>query len=374
VARLRTHIDNTLALILLAIVALGSVVFLSAALGQLARGTNSITSLLFNHMVLGIGAGAVLLIIASRFPYRRYITAAPYLYGVSIFLTALTLIPQISLATKGAQRWLILGPLSLQPAEFLKIGTIFLAAAYLTAHRSKLSSWKFGLGGLLAILLIPSALLLKQPDTGTLIVIGATTVAMFIAAGMRWRHLGALLGIAICTFAILAIFRPYIRDRMMTYLHPSNDQQASGYQIKQSLIAIGSGGIFGRGLGQGVQKFSYLPEPMSDSIFAVAGEEFGFVGSIVIIGLFVLFALRGFWIAARAPDQFGALVAVGIVTYIAGEALLNIGAMLGVLPLTGIPLIFISHGGSAMLVALGAAGVLLNISSAIRPTHKAARA
>lgn len=370
-ARIRTHIDKPLALILIAIVAVGVVIFLSAALGQLARGTNSITSILFSHMVLGVGLGSILLVVASKFPYRRFAKWAPYLYGGSILLTALTLIPQISLATKGAQRWLILGPFSLQPAEFLKIGVILFIAAYIAAHRSEMGTWKYGLGGLLAILALPAALLLKQPDTGTLIVIGATSAAMFLTAGLRWKQIGALLGIAIVLLAVLAVFRPYVRDRIITYIHPSKDQHDTGYQIKQSLIAIGSGGITGRGLGQGIQKFSYLPEPMSDSIFAVAGEEFGFLGSITIIGLFIAFALRGFWIAARTPDQFGALIAVGIVTYITGEAFLNIGAMLGVLPLTGIPLIFISHGGSAMLAALGAAGILLNISSAVPASKRA---
>lgn len=373
-ARLRLHIDKPLALILLAILSLGIVIFLSASLGQLARGSNSITSILFNHIVLGVGLGTIGLIIASRIPYRNFLKWTPYLFGASIFLTALTLIPQISLNAKGAQRWLIIGPLSLQPSEILKVGIIFFVAAYLAANRTRIKTWRYGIGALLAILALPAGLLLTQPDTGTLIVIAGTACAMFIAAGIPWKQIFALLGIALVLLAILAIARPYVRERMMTFFNPDQDQYKTGYQIKQSLIAIGSGGLAGRGLGQGIQKFSYLPEPMSDSIFAVAAEEFGFLGGIVIIGLFVAFALRGFWISARAPDAFGAFLAAGIVTYIAGEAFLNIGAMLGVVPLTGIPLVFISHGGSAMLVALGAAGILLNISNSVRPALKRAHA
>ena len=365
-ARSRTHVDRPLALILLAIVALGLVIFFSAALGQLARGTNSVTSILFSHLVLGVGLGVFILLIATRIPYRKYRPLAPYLYGAALLATILTLIPALSLATKGASRWLLIGPLSVQPSEFLKIGVILLFASYLATFRTKLSDWRYGLGAYMAILALPAIVLLKQPDTGTLGVIAVTTLAMFWAAGAPLKQIGAVFGVGIVLLAGLAFMRPYVLDRMMTFLHPGNDPHTSGYQIKQSLIAIGSGGITGRGLGQGIQKFSYLPEPMSDSIFAVAGEEFGFLGSIVIIGLFVAFTMRGFRVAAHAPDQFGALVALGIVTYISGEAFVNIGAMLGVLPLTGIPLVFVSHGGSAMLVALGASGVLLNISSAAR--------
>ncbi|HET8580983.1 MAG TPA: putative lipid II flippase FtsW [Candidatus Paceibacterota bacterium] len=364
--RLRTHIDRQLALILLAIVVLGLVIFFSAALGQLARTDQPITTILFSHLVLGVGIGTVLLLIAARVPYRLYKKAAPYFYGGSVLLTALTLIPALSLSTKGASRWLIIGPLSVQPSEFLKIGVIALLAWYLTTYRTKLRDWRYGLGGYLAILAVPALLLLKQPDTGTLGVIAFTTLAMFWAAGAQWRQLGALAAIGIVLLAGLALVRPYVLERVTTFLHPNANGQTSGYQIQQSLIAIGSGGITGRGLGQGIQKFSYLPEPMSDSIFAVAGEEFGFIGCLVIVGLFAAFAMRGYRIATRTPDRFGALLAVGIVTYIAGEAFINIGAMLGILPLTGIPLIFISHGGSAMLVALASAGVLLNISSAVR--------
>lgn len=370
--RLRSHIDKPLALIILALLSVGLVIFLSASLGQLARGTVSITSILFSHIILGIGLGLVGLFFLSRFNYKSLRKFAPYIYGGSLLLTALTLIPQISLATKGAQRWLLIGPFSLQPAEFLKVGVIVFLAAYLAMYSTKLHTWKYGLGGFLAIMLLPALLLLKQPDTGTFMVIVATGMAMFFAAGGRWKHLGALVLMGILLVGVLAIARPYVKERVMTFFNPGENQQTSGYQIKQSLIAIGSGGLTGRGLGQGVQKFSYLPEPMSDSIFAVAGEELGFIGTVGIIGLFVAFALRGFWIATRSSDRFGALLGTGIVAYIVAEALLNIGAMLGVLPLTGIPLVFMSHGGSAMLVSLCAVGILLNISRSTSAKGRAA--
>lgn len=363
--RLRTHIDKPLTLIIILLVSVGLVIFLSAALGQLARGTIPITRILLSHVGLGIGIGTIGLIIMSRFPYRTLKTWAPYIYAITLLLTALTLIPQISLAAKGAQRWLLLGPVSMQPSEFLKLGVIIFFAYYLSTHSAKLKTWRHGAFAFVLILLPAAVLLLKQPDTGTFLVISLTAMVMFFAAGGLWKQIGALVLMAALLLGALIFMRPYVLDRVMTYIQPGNDPQTSGYQIKQSLIAIGSGGISGRGLGQSVQKFGYLPEPMSDSIFAVASEEFGFIGASGIIGLFIAFALRGFWIAARAKDRFGALLAVGIVTYITGEALLNIGAMLGVLPLTGIPLVFMSHGGSAMLTALIAAGILLNISRSL---------
>lgn len=344
----------------------GIVAFLSAALGQLARGTDPVTSILFSHLVLGIGVGLILLAIAAKFPYREWKRFTPYLYASSLLLTAMVFIPQISFVHGGARRWLLLGPISLQPSEFLKIGVIFFLAFYLAKYRTKLHTWRYGFGGFLAILAAPAALLLAQPDTGTLGIIVITALAMFIASGARWRHIFAIIGIGVVLLGALALFRPYVLERVTTFINPSENQQGAGYQIKQSLLAIGSGGVTGRGLGQGIQKFSYLPEPMSDSIFAVIGEEFGFIGTAAIVALFVIFAARGLGIAARAPDQFGALVAVGIVIYISSEAFVNIGAMLGLLPLTGIPLVFISHGGSAMLAALGSMGVLLNISAAGR--------
>ena len=360
--RSRTHVDRPMLIILACLILLGIVMFLSAALGQLARDTHSILPIIFNHLALGVGVGVVLMIVAANIPYKHWRRFAPYLYGSSLLFTALVFIPYISLAAGGARRWLLLGPISLQPSEFLKVGVILFLAYYLAKYRSRISSWRYGLGAFLLILAPAGVLLLAQPDTGTLGIIVCAGLAMFIAAGAPWRQIFALLGLGIVMLAILAMLRPYVLDRVMTFINPSKEQHSTGYQIKQSLLAIGSGGLTGRGLGQGIQKFSYLPEPMSDSIFAVAAEEFGFLGTITIVGLFTAFAARGLSIAAHAADQFGAFVAVGIVTYIAVEAFVNIGSMLGMLPLTGIPLVFISHGGTAMLTALGAVGILLNIS------------
>ncbi len=197
---------------------------------------------------------------------------------------------------------------------------------------------------------------------GTLGVICASILALYIAAGAQWKHIGVFLCMALLALGALALMRPYVMDRIMTFINPSANQHDESYQIRQSLIAVGSGGFLGRGFGQGIQKFTYLPEPMGDSIFAVASEELGFIGSVTIVLLFLAFAFRGLTVAARAIDPFGALLAVGLSTYLGVEAFINIAAMLGIAPLTGVPLTFMSQGGSAMLASLAAAGILLSVS------------
>jgi cell division protein FtsW len=193
-------------------------------------------------------------------------------------------------------------------------------------------------------------------------VITLATLAIFWVAGARLRDMALIALLGALAFSILFLTKPYIRDRVNTFIDPSQGRQAESYQIHQSLIAIGSGEGFGRGFGQGIQKFTYLPEPMGDSIFAVAGEELGFIGCLVIVGLFLAFALRGFHVALGAADPFGIYLATGIATYLTIEAFINIASMLGLAPLTGIPLTFVSQGGSAMLMSLASAGILLGIS------------
>lgn len=363
----RFRIDRSLALLIGILLVGGGMIFASAAFGTLARlsgegGPSGLTSVVFSHLVLGVGGGLVLLVIAASIDYKRWRPFAPYLFALSLLLTALVFVPHLGASHGGGQRWIRLGDFSLQPSEALKLGSILMAAAYFTAIRERVATTVWGLGGLIGILILPVIILVAQPDIGTLGVVVASVFSVFFAVGGRWRDIGILICIGALAFGALVFEKPYIKDRVMTFIDPSKGQQAEGYQIKQSLIAIGSGGLLGRGFGQGVQKFTYLPEPMGDSIFAVAGEELGFVGASAIIILFLLFALRGYGIAGKTPDCFGGLLAVGISTYLASEAFINIAAMLGAAPLTGIPLTFISQGGSAMLMSLGSAGVLLSVS------------
>ncbi len=194
-------------------------------------------------------------------------------------------------------------------------------------------------------------------------VIGAVSVAMLFAAGGKLRHLLLLALIAAAALGVAAYERPYLAQRFVTFIYQgANDPQGAGWQVQQSLIAVGSGGLTGRGFGQSVEKFSYLPEPIGDSVFAVAAEEFGFVGSVALIGLYAAFAILGLRIAARAPDPFGGLVVVGLVTLIVIQSFNNIASVLGLIPLSGLPLIFVSHGGTALAISLAEVGVILSVS------------
>lgn len=358
----KASVDKPLAILVGVLVLAGGLMFSSAAFGLLARGSTHMSSVVFNHLVLGVGLGVVALVVGAALDHRLWRKYAFHLYVLALIATACVFIPQIGFSHGGGTRWLHIFGVSVQPSEALKLGAIFAAAAYFAAIKTRVTTLSWGFGGFAAILALPALILLLQPDTGTLGIICISVAAVFFAAGASWKQVGAALLIALTALALLATFRPYVRDRITTFIHPSQNQQNESYQLRQSLIAIGSGGVLGRGIGQGIQKFTYLPEPMGDSIFAVAAEEVGFVGASGIVLLFMAFALRGYTVAARATDLFGSLLAVGISTYLAAEAFINIAAMLGIMPLTGVPLTFMSQGGSAMLASLAAAGILLSIS------------
>jgi cell division protein FtsW len=256
--------------------------------------------------------------------------------------------------------------MTFQPSEVLKVAYIIYLAALLSAGKNKISDFRHGFLPFAILTGLTGIALLLQPDTDTFIVIATSGFAMFFTAGARLRDLALIVLIGLLGLVIIASFRPYLMSRFTTFLHPGADAQGSGYQIQQSLLAVGAGEVFGRGFGQSIQKFGKLPEPISDSIFSVYSEEFGFFGSAILVLAYLTFALRGLWVSARTPDLFGGLLAVGIVVLIIAQSFVNIGAMLGVLPLSGLPLVFISHGGSALLVALGAAGLLLSVSRSVK--------
>lgn len=360
----RARFDRPFALLTGALLVAGLFIFSSGAFGLLARGETHITRVFFNHAVLGVGVGLVLLLIALALDYKKLKPYTLYIYGGALLATALVFVPGLGLEHGGGTRWISLPFGTFQPGELLKLACIFAGATYFSSIQKEMNDSRYALGGLCVILALPTLLLLLQPDTGTLGMVVIPVCAVFFAAGARFRDIVLLGIIGICALAVLAFMRPYVLDRITTFISPSDNPHAQGYQIRQSLIAIGSGQVFGRGFGQGVQKFTYLPEPMGDSIFAVLSEELGFVGGSLMIVLYLLLGLRGFYIASRTQDMFGGLLAVGISTYLLGEAFVNIGAMVGIIPLTGIPLTFVSQGGSAMMVSLLSAGILLSVSRA----------
>jgi cell division protein FtsW len=207
-----------------------------------------------------------------------------------------------------------------------------------------------------------ASVLVFQPDTKSLILMSATGLGMLFLSGTPVKHLLIFGGTTVAVFLLVAFNTPYLSSRINTFLHPANDPTGSSYQLQQSLIAIGSGQVKGRGFGQSIQKFSYLPEPQGDSIFAVIGEEFGFLGTTIVVILYILFAMRGLWIARRSPDLFSGLLASGLVILISLQAFMNIASITGLFPLTGVPLVFMSQGGTSLLISLAAVGIILRIS------------
>ncbi len=360
--RPRNSTDRTFLISVIVLVFVGFLIFSSASLGLLARNGATFTSVALGQIFLGIIGGFIGLLFATRIHYRIYRRYAPYIFLISLGITLLVFVPGIGFSYGGATRWINIGFTTFQPAELLKLGFVIYLASFLSSLKEKLYSWKQGILPFVGLLSLPSIILLLQPDTGTVLVIFSTALAMFVAAGARVRDIVGLGVLSVGAFAVVASVRPYVMDRLLTFLNPALDPLGSGYQIQQALIAIGSGQMFGRGFGQSVQKFNYLPEPIGDSIFAVFAEEFGFIGVTFLISLFIFFTLRGMRIASRAPDKFGGLIVVGIVILITSQSFINIGSLVGIFPLTGLPLLFVSHGGSALFLALIGVGIILNVS------------
>jgi cell division protein FtsW len=348
--------------ILIALIIVGVIMFTSASLGILAKNETKFYGVIFSQFIFGLIGGLIFMYATYRIPYKFWRQYSLPLFIASIILTMLVFVPHIGFAHGGARRWVSVLGFSFQPVEFLKIGFIVYFAAWLSWVKGRVRDVRFSVLPLFVLLGVIGLVLLRQPDTKSVILVTITAMVMLFVSGMPWKYIFGILGVSLVVFAILVAFKPYLRERVMTFMNPSRDSSGSSYQLQQSLIAVGSGGVFGRGLGQSIQKFNYLPEPQGDSIFAVIGEELGFLGTVTLICLFVAFALRGYRIGYYAPDPFAKLLVIGIVTIIIAQSFMNMASIIGVFPLTGVPLVFISQGGTALLLALGMMGIVLNIS------------
>ncbi len=355
-------IDKFFLVTLFIMVFFGLAMFVSASLGILAKNEKNFYEVLMSQLVLGLCFGSVGMFLAYKIDYKIWRKYALYIFIGSILLTAAVFIPKLGWSHGGALRWMKIGPVSFQPVEFLKFGFIIYFSAWLSWAKNKVQDFKFGILPFGILLTIIAITLLKQPDTKSFILITVTGISMLFISGVPLKYIFGLGFISVVFLGTLVYFTPYLQDRVQTFLDPSSDPQGSSYQVQQSLIAIGSGGIFGRGYGQSVQKFSYLPEPQGDSIFAVIGEEFGFVGGVFVILLYCVFALRGLKIANNSPDLFSRLLVSGIVILVTVQSFMHIASVSGVFPLTGVPLPFMSHGGTSLMIYLTAMGVVLQIS------------
>jgi cell division protein FtsW len=358
----KKSIDTPFLLVLCALVVFGLLIFTSAALGLLARGGASFSSVAVNQLLLGLVCGSIALWVLSRMDYRLWRPYTIYFFGLALVLTLLTFVPHIGLELKGASRWLALGPVSFQPVELLKLAVIVLLAAVYAGNFKHVDTVRGGILPLALIVGSAALVLLLQPDTDGAAIIVLASLGMFFAAGGKAWHILAIILIGVGAVGLAAYHRPYLMERFTTYMHPDSDPQGAGYQIQQSLIAVGSGEWAGKGFGQSIEKFAFLPEPIGDSIFAVAAEEFGFVGSVLLVVLYATVALLGLRIAARAPDPFGGLLVVGLVLLIIGQSFMNIASTIGLIPLSGLPLIFVSHGGTALAISLAEIGIILSVS------------
>ena len=317
---------------------------------------------LFHQLIFGVLPGAILFYFTFKIPYVTWRRFALPLLLAAVFLMFLVFVPGVGFYHGGARRWISLGPIFFQPSEVLKFAYIVYLAAWLESKSKALDSFKFGLLPFVIMSSFIASFLIFQPDIGTLAALSAAVLALFFLSGGNLKQIALLSLAGLVIIGILVVAEPYRLDRLTVFLNPEHDPQGIGYQINQALIAVGSGGFWGRGFGLSRQKFSYLPEPVGDSIFAVAAEELGFLGVMFLIVLFILLFLRGIWISRRAPDAFGKFLAAGLLFLITFQALINISAIIGLMPLTGIPLPFVSYGRSALALNLAELGIILNIS------------
>lgn len=368
---LDNRMDYILFITVLILLSLGVIMVLSAsAPSALSETGKSYTYFVRQFIFAIIGIGIMLFI--SKIDYRFYKKYYWLVYAVSILVLLLVLIPGLGREVNGATRWIgIPGLGQFQPSEITKIGLIIFYAGYLSDHKSELKDFWRGFVKPLAFLLPPIAILyLVQNHLSVCLVIAAITSVMMLMAGCRLLHFIAAGLVGVAGIVIMLIkgqtseSSSFRWDRIVTFFDPWSDATGTGYQMVQSLYAIGSGGLFGVGLGNSTQKYLYIPEPQNDFIFAIVAEELGFVGCVAIIALFGIFVWRGIVIAMKAPDMFGSLLAVGVTTLVAVQAIINIAVVTASIPTTGMALPFFSYGGTALVILLASVGILLNVSRA----------
>ncbi len=362
-ARIEAGIDIPFVVITLCLLVFGLIIFSSATL--MLVGTVQYDAVRFNQYGLGLIGGLLLAYGAYKTPIQYWRKGSFYIYVVSVLAMIGVFIPGLGVFHGGAHRWIQIAGIQFQPAEIFKISSVLYLSMWLMKDFGKKLTieenfYKRTLP-MLCMIGLSSILFLLQPDTDTLVITILALVSIYVLAGGHMKDVYILGILGILGLGVVVMVRPYAMKRVQTFIHPSLDPTGSGYQVQQSLIAIGTGGIFGRGYGQSIQKFKYLPESISDSIFAVASEEFGFIGMTVLLLLYVAFALRSLKMATFS-SSYGSLVIVGLMVLIVMQSFLNIAAMLGVTPLSGTPLVFVSHGGTALLTALFSIGIMMSAS------------
>ncbi|MDQ7793956.1 MAG: putative lipid II flippase FtsW [bacterium] len=353
--------DFVIFLVTLALVGLGLIMVFSASMAK-ANELYGDAAYFFKRQFLWALLGGAAMLVTMRVDYRRYRELAGPLLLVTVILLLVVLLPGVGREVHGSRRWLGFGSLGLQPSELAKLAVVVYAAVGLARRPDQVGRFVTGILPWIALISVLFLLVLQQPDLGTAIAIAGSLFFLLFMAGARLGHLGALVAAALPVLAWAVVSAEYRLRRLIAHLRPFDDPLGSGFHIIQSLYALGTGRIFGVGLGQSVQKYFYLPEQHTDFIFAILGEELGLIGGLVVILLFVVFAWRGYRAALTAPDTLGCLLAAGMTTMVVLQAVINIGVVTATLPITGIPLPFVSFGGNSLLFSMMGVGVLLNVS------------
>ncbi|HEY4484255.1 MAG TPA: putative lipid II flippase FtsW [Candidatus Paceibacterota bacterium] len=360
-----TQLARNIIILTLLLVVFGLVMLSSAGIvdGQKKFGSEYYY---FNHQILnGILPGLLLFFIFSKVKYKFWKKISLPLLIFSLALLLAVFVPRFGFSAKGATRWLNFGLVSFQPSEILKLSLIIYFAAWFSGRSEKIQSWSYSIVPFFVILGFVGLLLALQPDVGTLGIVALIALALYFFAGAKTSHFGGLILVLAIAFFVLVQLAPYRFDRFLTFFNPASDPQGISYHINQSLIAVGRGGLWGVGFGQSQQKLGFLPEPVGDSIFAVVAEELGLVGAASLITLFFLLSLQLVKITQNSTDRFGGLFALGVAVWVASQSLINIGAITGLLPLTGIPLPFVSYGGTSIATLLAGLGIAVNVAKTV---------
>jgi cell division protein FtsW len=320
----------------------------------------------FERQALWLILGTAAFALTARTDYRRWRRIGPVALLAAVLLLFAVLVPGVGINVSGSSRWLGLGSWRIQPSEFAKVALVLFAADVLDRRAHRITEWRYSMGPILVIFGLLAVLVMAQPDMGTTMVLACVVLAVLFVAGSPLVPMAGVLGLGGILAMLMAVAAPYRWRRMMAFMHPFADPSNTGYQSAQGLVALGSGRLAGVGIGASRASWGFLPNQHTDFIFAIVGEETGLVGSLLLVGLFVAFAVLGVRAACRAPDRFGALVAAGITAWIVGQAVVNIGAVVGLLPVTGVPLPFISFGGSSLIIAMGGVGILANVAKQAR--------
>ncbi|MFN7088302.1 MAG: putative lipid II flippase FtsW [Candidatus Paceibacteria bacterium] len=354
--------DYILFIVIILLLLLGIVTLFSASSVKGEFQFRDPTYYIKHQLIYGIIPGLIFFALGYFIEHRILRKLSLLILLLSLGLLFLIFLPQFGLSFKGATRWIKLGPISLQPSEFFKLGFIIYMASFFASRQGKLSKTFEVTVPFIIILAFVGLVLLWQPAAGTFGIIGIIGLGIYVLAGGKTRDIILLILIGAFAISFIALSTPYRRARIESFLNPLSDPQGASYQLNQALISIGSGGIWGAGIGHSRQKYNFLPETMSDSIFAIYAEETGLAGSLFLISLLFTFLVRSFGVLKNTPDTFSRLLGGGITIWIVGQSFFNIAANIGLAPVAGIPLPYFSYGGSSMIAVLAASGVLLNIS------------